>query len=81
MKRRAVTDDVIARARALNDLARARGQSLAQMALAWVLRHPAVTSALVGASRVEQIEDSVDALANLRFTEDELVAIDTILAA
>ena len=81
LKRGAVTDDVIARARALNDRARARGQSLAQMALAWVLRHPAVTSALVGASRVEQIEDSVGALANLRFTEDELAAIDTILGA
>jgi L-glyceraldehyde 3-phosphate reductase len=81
LKRGAVTDDVIVRARALDDLARERGQSLAQMALAWVLRHPAVTSALVGASRVEQIEDSVGALANLRFTEDELAAIDTILGA
>ncbi|QXD17111.1 L-glyceraldehyde 3-phosphate reductase [Rhodocaloribacter litoris] len=64
----------------LNELARARGQTLAQMALAWVLRHPGVTSALVGASRVEQIEDNVAALNNLAFTEAELQTIDRLLA-
>jgi L-glyceraldehyde 3-phosphate reductase len=79
LRREAVTNDVVARVRALNDVARERGQSLAQMALAWVLRHPTVTSALVGASRVAQIEGSVAALANLRFADDELAAIDAIL--
>ena len=75
----AVTDPVVVRLRALDDLARRRGQSLAQMAVAWVLRTPAVTSALIGASRVAQIEDCVAALANPRFGDDELAAIDAIL--
>jgi L-glyceraldehyde 3-phosphate reductase len=79
LSRGAVTDDVVARVRALDTLARERGQSLAQMAIAWVLRHRAVTSALVGASRVAQIEDCVAALANLGFAADELAAIDAIL--
>jgi L-glyceraldehyde 3-phosphate reductase len=79
LSRGAVTDDVVARVRALDTLARERGQSLAQMAIAWVLRHRAVTSALVGASRVAQIEDCVAALANLSFAADELAAIDAIL--
>jgi L-glyceraldehyde 3-phosphate reductase len=80
LHREAVTDDVIAHVRALNDLARRRGQSLAQMAVAWVLRQPAVTSALVGASRVAQIDDCVAALANRTFGDDELAAIDAVLA-
>jgi L-glyceraldehyde 3-phosphate reductase len=80
LRRAAVTDDIVARVRALNDLAAGRGQSLAQMAIAWVLRRPAVTSALVGASRVAQIDDCVAALANLSFTDDELAAIDAILS-
>jgi L-glyceraldehyde 3-phosphate reductase len=75
-----VTDDVRGRLRRLADLADARGQSLAQMAVAWVLRHPAVTSALIGASRVEQIESNVAALANLRFEPEELAAIEACLA-
>ena len=62
--------------RALNDLAKTRGQTLAQMALAWVLRDPRMTSALIGASRVEQIRDAVGALANLNFTPAELDEID-----
>jgi L-glyceraldehyde 3-phosphate reductase len=62
--------------RALAELARKRGQTLAQMALAWVLRHGGMTSALIGASRVEQIEDAVGALANLTFSTDELDQID-----
>jgi len=78
--REAVTPDALARVRALHDLARARGQSLAQMAVAWVLRHAAVTSALVGASRVAQVEDCVAALANRRFADDELAAIEAILS-
>jgi L-glyceraldehyde 3-phosphate reductase len=79
LKRAAVTDDVVARVRALDAIARERGQSLAQMALAWVLRHTTVTSAVVGASRVAQIEDCVAALANPGFTDDELARIDAIL--
>ena len=65
----------------LNELAKQRGQTLAQMALAWVLRGGKVTSALVGASRVSQIEENVHALANPDFTEEELVRIDEILKA
>ena len=65
----------------LNDLAQTRGQTLAQMALAWVLRQPGVTSALTGASRVSQIEDNVAALSNLAFSDEELGAIEAILAA
>jgi len=66
--------------RALGDIAAARGQSLAQMALAWVLRDDRMTSALIGASRVEQIEQNVAALANLAFSAEELARIDQILA-
>ncbi len=62
--------------RALNDLASDRGQSLAQMALAWALRRPTVTSVLVGASSPEQITQNVAALDNLDFTDDELRRID-----
>src|SRR5262249_53353734 len=65
---------------ALDALARERGQSLAQMAIAWVLRQPAVTSALIGASRVSQIEDCVAALQRLDFGTDELRNIDAITA-
>ena len=65
---------------ALNELAAERGQSLAQMALAWVLRDGRMTSALIGASRVEQIEQNVAALANLAFSAEELARIDAILA-
>jgi L-glyceraldehyde 3-phosphate reductase len=63
----------------LNDVAQKRGQSLAQMALAWVLRKPAVTSALIGASSVKQLEDNLAALNNLKFSDDELSNIESIL--
>ncbi len=63
----------------LNELAQARGQSLAQMALAWVLRKPVVTSALIGASSVKQLEDNLAALDNLKFSEEELGRIEEIL--
>jgi L-glyceraldehyde 3-phosphate reductase len=63
----------------LNELAQKRGQSLAQMALAWVLRKPAVTSALIGASSVKQLEDNLAALNNLKFSDDELSKIDSVL--
>jgi L-glyceraldehyde 3-phosphate reductase len=62
--------------RALDEMARARGQSLAQMALAWALRDPRVTSVLVGASSVAQLDDSLDAVQNLTFSDDELARID-----
>jgi L-glyceraldehyde 3-phosphate reductase len=66
--------------RSLNEVATARGQSLAQMALAWVLRDGRVTSALIGASRVAQLEQNVAALANLNFSAEELARIDAILS-
>jgi L-glyceraldehyde 3-phosphate reductase len=66
----------LAKVRALEGIARARGQSLAQLAIAWVLRDRRMTSALLGASRVEQLRENVAALSNLSFTEDELRAID-----
>ncbi len=64
------------RVRALNDIARGRGQTLAQMAIAWVLRDKRVTSALIGARNVEQLDDSLDALKNLKFSAAELKEID-----
>ncbi len=63
--------------RALNEIAQRRGQALAQMAIAWVLRDPRVTSALIGASSVKQLETNVAALDNLEFTDEELAEIDT----
>jgi L-glyceraldehyde 3-phosphate reductase len=71
-----ITDDTLEKIRGLNEIASARGQSLAQMALAWALRDPRVTSALIGASSVEQLEANVAALDRLDFTDDELAAID-----
>ena len=71
-----LTAENLANIRALNDIAKSRGQSLAQMALAWVLRNPQVTSALIGASKVSQIEDCVAALRNTRFSSEELAKID-----
>jgi len=62
--------------RALNEVAKRRGQSLAQLALAWTLRDPRVTSTLIGASSVGQLEDSLGALGNLNFSTDELAEID-----
>jgi L-glyceraldehyde 3-phosphate reductase len=76
-----LTEDRLSRVRKLNELAQARGQTLAQMALAWVLRHETMTSVLVGASRVAQIEDNVGALSNLHFSEEELADIERVLAA
>ena len=71
-----ITDDVVAHLRALADIAAARGQSLAQMALAWALRDERVTSLVIGASRVEQLEQNVAALGTLSFSDEELRAID-----
>jgi len=71
-----LTDATLAKVRALNQLAQRRGQTLAQMALAWTLRDPRVTSALVGASSVAQLEQNVGALDKLEFSGDELREID-----
>jgi len=76
-----ITEDKLAKVRRLNGLAQARGQTLAQMALAWVLRHCQVTSALIGASQISQIEDAVGTLKNLTFTSEELQMIENILKA
>tara|TARA_B100000809_G_scaffold199272_1_gene199194 strand:+ start:1701 stop:2696 length:996 start_codon:yes stop_codon:yes gene_type:complete len=74
-----LTDQLLHKISRLNDIALARGQSLAQMALAWVLRNESVTTALCGASRPEQIEDSVKVLSNLDFSSEELARIDHIV--
>jgi L-glyceraldehyde 3-phosphate reductase len=71
-----LTEANLANVRALSEIARRRGQSLAQLAIAWVLRKPAVTSALIGASRWSQIEDCLGALHNLQFSQGELEEID-----
>ena len=81
LKEDRITNDYLARARRLNEIAQDRGQSLAQMALAWVLRHPVSTSALIGASSVQQVDDCAAAVANLSFTDDELQAIEDALGA
>ncbi|MNW41777.1 L-glyceraldehyde 3-phosphate reductase [compost metagenome] len=75
-----LNEQLMGKVKKLTELAEQRGQKLSQMALAWVLRGGRVTSALIGASRVSQIEDAVGALSALEFTEEELAVIDTILA-
>jgi L-glyceraldehyde 3-phosphate reductase len=74
-----VTDERIDRVRRLNAIAEARGQSLAQMALAWVLRRPVVSSALIGASSVAQLDQNLDALAAPALSADELARIEAVL--
>jgi L-glyceraldehyde 3-phosphate reductase len=71
-----ITEERLSHVRALNDMAAARGQELSQMAIAWVLRDPRVTSALIGASSVEQLEQNIASLGNLDFSDEELEAID-----
>jgi L-glyceraldehyde 3-phosphate reductase len=73
---RLLSADNLTRVRALDALAKNRGQSLAQMAIAWVLRDHRVTSALIGARTIAQLDDSLDALKNLNFSSDELREID-----
>ena len=75
-----VTDERIDKVLKLNEIAKARGQNMAQLAVAWVLRHDIMTSALIGASRPSQIEDVVAALDNLEFSDAELELIESILA-
>jgi len=81
LKKDDISDRRLSQIRALNELAIARGQTLAQMSLAWVLRDERMTSALIGASRVEQIEQNVAALNNASFAAEELQMIDAVLAA
>jgi L-glyceraldehyde 3-phosphate reductase len=71
-----LTEDNLQRVRGLNEIAKRRGQSLAQMAIAWVLRDTRVTSALIGARNVEQLDNSLDAVKKLAFTSGELAEID-----
>ena len=78
LKKASLTDEKIEKIRKLNDMALSRGQSLAQMALGWVLSNDAVTSVLIGASRPEQIEDSLKCLQSPAFSEEELIKIDEI---
>lgn len=78
LKESALTQEKLAQIRALNSVAEARGQSLAQMALSWLLRNEEVTSVLVGASKPEQLLDNIKALDNLSFTDEELKKIDEI---
>lgn len=75
-----LTDAMLAKLNKLNDLAQSRGQKLSQMAIAWILHNPAVTTVLVGASRPSQIEDNVGAIENLSFTDEEIALINKILA-
>lgn len=79
LKEDAIDENTIAKIRALNDIAKQRGQSLAQMALAWILRDDDITSVLIGASRPSQIIDNVGMLSNLSFSEEERSRIDDIL--
>jgi len=79
LKSETITPELVAKLSALNELAARRGQSLAQMALAWDLKDDFVTSVIVGASSVAQLRDNVQAIANTSFTPDELQAIDSIL--
>ena len=81
LKKKDIGEDKLAKIRALNGIARQRGQTLAEMAVAWVLRDPRVTSALVGASKVSQVEDNMAALKNLNFSDEELAKIEAVLAA
>ncbi|MGZ7103250.1 MAG: aldo/keto reductase, partial [Candidatus Angelobacter sp.] len=80
LKKKDIGEDKLAKVRALNEIAKQRGQTLAEMAVAWVLRDPRVTSALVGTSKVSQVDDNVAALKNLKFSAEELHKIDGVLA-
>jgi L-glyceraldehyde 3-phosphate reductase len=80
LKKKDIGEEKLAKIRALNEIAKQRGQTLAEMAVAWVLRDPRITSALVGTSKVSQVDDNVAALKNLKFSADELRKIDGVLA-
>jgi L-glyceraldehyde 3-phosphate reductase len=80
LKPESVAEDKLGKIRKLDAIARGRGQSLAQMSLAWVLRQPAITSALIGASKTSQIDENLGALKNLAFSTEELASIDGALS-
>ena len=80
LKKKDIGEATLAKVRALNEIAKQRGQTLAEMAVAWVLRDPRITSALVGTSKVSQVDDNVGALKNLKFSAEELSKIDGVLA-
>lgn len=79
MDERALTEEVIQKTIKLNEIAKLRGQSLAQMALAWALKQGRLTSVILGASRSSQIKDNVAALDNMNFTDEEMKEIENIL--
>ena len=78
LKAENITKEKMSQVSSLNKIAKKRGQSLAQMAIAWVLRHKQMTSALIGASSAKQLDENVAALNNLEFSKEELQAIDSI---
>lgn len=80
LKSQQIDEATLEKVRALSEIAAARGQSMAQLALAWCLREGRVTTVLAGASRVSQLKENIAAVGNLRFTQDELTAIEAILA-
>ena len=81
LERESVTPETVAKVRSLADVAAARGQSIAQLAIAWVLRNPCMTSALIGTSKIRQLEDCIGATANISFDQAELDRIDRILSS
>ncbi|RYG39690.1 MAG: L-glyceraldehyde 3-phosphate reductase, partial [Chitinophagaceae bacterium] len=80
LKSQDITEDKLSKIRALDAVARSRGQKLSQMAVAWLMRNPVITSVLVGVSSVEQLDDNLGALINTSFNDDELSRIEEILA-
>ncbi len=81
LKPEQITEEKLAKVRQLDAFAQGRGQSLSQLALAWVLRHPAITSAIIGASKTSQLEDNLGVVQHLAFSHEELAEIERILAA
>lgn len=79
LKKDQITPDVLGKIRNLNEVAANRGQSLAQMAIVWLLKNPAVTSVLVGASSVQQLQDNLESLGNMQFDAEEINKIETVL--
>jgi L-glyceraldehyde 3-phosphate reductase len=80
LKPESITEEKVNKAKQLNEIAAQRGQKLSQMALAWALRNPVMTSLIIGASRLGQIQENIRAMDNTFFTAEELNEIDTILA-
>ena len=80
LRKSSITEEKLGQIRKLNELANSRGQSLASMALSWVLKDDPITSVIIGASKSSQILDNINALEHLTFTADELSTIDSIIA-